>query len=76
MTPRRGNCDPVLTLAIPGPRGPTYAAPPTRFTLRGLMLVVAILAMLLGVWLWGERRRARFSALAWWHDRQVVLVWL
>ena len=50
--------------------------PRPRFTLRGLMLVVAILAMLLGVWLWGERRRARFSALAWWHDRQVVCVFV
>ena len=46
--------------------------PRPRFTLRRLMLAVAILALLLGVWLWGERRRARFSALAGWHERQVL----
>jgi uncharacterized iron-regulated membrane protein len=46
--------------------------PRPRFTLRGLMLTVAILALLLGVWLWGERMRARFSALARRHDRHVL----
>jgi hypothetical protein len=46
--------------------------PRPRFTLRGSMLAVAISALLLGVWLWGERRRAQFSALARWHERQVL----
>jgi hypothetical protein len=40
------------------------------------MLVVAVLAMLLGIWLGGERRKARFSALAGWHDRQTVCVFV
>lgn len=46
--------------------------PRPRFTVRRLMVVVAIVAMILGVWLWAERRRARFSALESWHDRQVL----
>jgi hypothetical protein len=38
------------------------------------MLAVMILAIMLGVWLWGERRRTRFLALAEWHHQQIVCV--
>ena len=48
--------------------------PRPRFTLRPLMLAVAIGAMFLGVWIWGERRKARFLALADWHHRQIVCI--
>jgi hypothetical protein len=48
--------------------------PRPRFTVRRLMIAVAIVAIFLGVWLWAERRRARLDALASWHDRQVVCV--
>ena len=48
--------------------------PRPRFTVRRLMIAIAIVAVFLGVWLWAERRRARFKALAHWHDMQVVYV--
>ena len=40
------------------------------------MLAVVMLAIFLGARLWAERRRARFNALADWHHRQIVCVFV
>jgi hypothetical protein len=48
--------------------------PRFRFTVRRMMVAVAIAAVLLGVWAWVERRRARLSAIANWHHGQIICV--
>jgi hypothetical protein len=48
--------------------------PRLRFTVRQMMVAVATLAIVLGVWLWGERRRAHFYDLAEWHRHHVLCV--
>jgi hypothetical protein len=48
--------------------------PHVRFTVRRMMIAVALLALFLGGWVWMERRSARFSDLANWHHRQITCV--
>jgi hypothetical protein len=42
--------------------------PRPRFTMRRLILVVAIVGLLVGGWLWGERRRTKFAELEFRHQ--------
>src|SRR4051812_30785983 len=65
MAPRRsGPATAQLT-------GATSMRPP-RFTLRRAMLLVAVVALLFGVYRWGESRRARFRAIRHLHDVEAL----
>jgi hypothetical protein len=44
------------------------------FTVRWLMIAVAIVAVVIGGWLWGERRRLRFADLEYTHKIQGIPV--
>lgn len=49
---------------------PDGDAPPSRVSTRAIMALVALVAVALGAWRWGEARRSEFRALAHRHHGQ------